>query len=732
MKQAAYTAKDLLSMNLSCLPGSERGIQLRLKTDSCCLMITEKCRGGHAYRYIADTLPEAVKTAITMYELRRDGELTLTVNSQLPIKSASKAAAKANLNQSQIENALAKADLVKLYTQWMASAPWGGKDRARTDFMLAYTGNAWPKLKDLLGPEISWKTIERWKNEISANKGDCLAIADRRGYAKRGKSIITEAQAKIILACVLHPNRPRISESIRMAKAVMHARGLENGHSEATYRRWVDTWKSKNYHIYVFNREGAKAWNDKCAKDIMRDYSLINVGDIVVADGHTLNFETINPWTGKAKRMTLICWIDMKSAYPLGWEIMPTEDTAAISSALRRSSIRLGKYPKLGYLDNGRAFRARFFESCPSFEEAGLTGLYDRLGMKTIHAWPYHGQSKTVERFFGTLAELERWCPTYTGTSIEHKPPRMMRGEKLHRKVYEKAFGDSALTLEQTHVALAAWFDEYVTRPQRGHLNGATPQEVFEAGRGPGIDQAELDLLMMSVEIKHINKNGITFQGEKYYHPALYGRRHPVVVRYDLQDTSALHIFEKDGTFLCSATPPELVHPAATVLGSDEDRERLSNQIEFKRGQEKEASASARAFLEQEVMPAHQQRLAQIGILPQPQDSAGQSSKIKHLPKPIATLSIAEAEVAMAEGEQRIADQDDYDAAILRQRLGKMDEMDRYEALIEMQVRGVALCRDWQAFVDYFEATPYYAKYKEHYDEHRARVSIMYQMEASN
>jgi putative transposase len=112
--------------------------------------------------------------------------------------------------------------------------------------------------------------------------------------------------------------------------------------------------------------------------------------------------------------MTLILFYDMRSNMPLGWEIMPTENTAAISSALRRAVLRLGKYPRVVYLDNGRAFKARFFKGCQDFDEAGYSGLYERMGCQTIYAWPYHGQSKTVERFFGSFVELERLCPTYS------------------------------------------------------------------------------------------------------------------------------------------------------------------------------------------------------------------------------------------------------------------------------------------------------------------------------
>ncbi len=107
------------------------------------------------------------------------------------------------------------------------------------------------------------------------------------------------------------------------------------------------------------------------------------------------------------------------------------------------------------YIDNGRAFRARFFEGCPDFEQAGIFGLYESLGCKVIHAWPYHGQSKPIERFFGTMHGLEVWMPSYTGFDIAHKPARMKRGEELHRQLYEK-MGGRPLTLEETHYQVTA------------------------------------------------------------------------------------------------------------------------------------------------------------------------------------------------------------------------------------------------------------------------------------
>lgn len=162
--------------------------------------------------------------------------------------------------------------------------------------------------------------------------------------------------------------------------------------------RYARRFEEQHYNIYILKRQGEKALNDKVLPYIRRDSNLLEVGDCLFADGHTLNFECLHPETGKPFRPTLILWFDWKSAMPVGWEIMPTENTVAISSALYMAILRLGKYPKIVYLDNGRAFKSKFFTG-ESDDFEMLSGLYARLGIGLQLAKPYHGQSKTMERF---------------------------------------------------------------------------------------------------------------------------------------------------------------------------------------------------------------------------------------------------------------------------------------------------------------------------------------------
>jgi len=76
--------------------------------------------------------------------------------------------------------------------------------------------------------------------------------------------------------------------------------------------------------------------------------------------------------------MMLVLFFDMKSSMPCGWEIMPTENTASISAALRRSIIRLGMVPKIVYLDNGRAFKGAYFTGT-DFEQTELPEWRGRI-----------------------------------------------------------------------------------------------------------------------------------------------------------------------------------------------------------------------------------------------------------------------------------------------------------------------------------------------------------------
>jgi putative transposase len=612
--------------------------------------------------------------------------------------------------------ALNRADLLRLYLNWQGRH--GATIKAKEEFLLAYRGGVWPEVLAALGPKISWKTLERWKL-IQERAESVLALADKRGLAHRGRSMLTDAHREVLLGLAMDPKAPAISSVVREARAIFKGRGLPEP-SEATLRRYLDAYMSQCFDDWTFMREGKKAWNDNCALAVQRDWTLVDVGEVVIADGHVLNFETINPATGKPCRMTLLLWLDGRSNYPVGWEVMATENTQCIASAFRRACIALGKIPKVAYLDNGKAFRSRFFQGSRDFRQAGLTGLFEDLGVQVVHAWPYHGQSKPVERFFRTLGELETWVPSYTGNCIAAKPPRMNRGETLHRQLYE-AMGGRPLTLEETHRTLAFFFDKYADRPSRArHLKGRTPREVFEAGTGPGVDLARLDLLMLAKEVKTITKQGVSLRGEQYFHPHLTGRRHPALLRYDPQNQDFVLVYDLDGTFICEAERLGLnaMHPVAEHLGNESQKRSLREALSFKREQEKLASARALEMLEAVVMPETRRRLESVEVRAEsaPDRREGEAAaplRMDTKPAPQPVLMSEEERVRLEALQERVRKEMAAEPAYIpAKKLRTRTELERYEYLFNVSVRdGIPLADEDRAWVDYYEATQEFRKY---------------------
>lgn len=704
--KATYTTQEMAQLlSVSC-----QAIQKRIIRESWQSRPRQGRGGGK--EWLVTSMPKATQEAIARAEERNAIEEaknvfdSLTANDNLAALNPQ--TRQAILDDKRRYKALAKADLLRLYLDWQVR--YGATVAQKEAFILAYKGGAWAKLLAEIGPNVSWKSIERWKLERK-EAGTVLALADCRGLAHRGKSMLTEQHKTIILGQILDGDR-QISTSVRQIQARCQACDIVIP-SDDTIRRWIKAYSQTCYSDFVLFRKGEKAWNDKCAISILRDWSLLEVGDVVIADGHTLNFETINPETGKPCRMTLLLFFDGASRYPLGWEVMATENVACISSAFRRACIRLGKIPKVVYLDNGKAFRAKFFKGCPDFEQAGFLGLYRDLGCTVVHAWPYHGQSKPVERFFGTMHEMEELMPSYTGWDIAHKPARLHRNERLHKALHQK-LGRGPVTLEETHTALAYWFEVYASRTQHNtHLKTRTPGEVFMAGRGIGVDLDKLTLMMLQKEIRTISKDGIRLYGRLYWSEELANRRHPVLVRYDWQlSPYTVLVYDLDGNQICEARDRQHyqiaagIHPAAFALGNEQQQQDLSDALELKKKQEKQAKAGIREMIDTVILPeARQQQARAI------------TTKITEL-QPEETI-LTEAEISQIEQAKtqalEDANQPAYKPSLTMQ---WRDEPERYKYLFGIRYeRRIELVPEDAAFMEVFEQSAVYQRnFKAQYD----------------
>ncbi len=441
-------------------------------------------------------------------------------------------------------------------------------------------------------------------------------------WSGKGSSVAKEV-ADVLLRLVLNPNRPKIAEVIRNTIKVLKSIDYEDIPKPRIMRNFLNKWKKENFDIWVQMRRGTKALNDKIVPDIFRDYDKIGFGDIIVIDGHTLNLELLDSVTGKPKRMTFIVGMDMKTGMIVGFEIALSENIMAIASCIRRITLNLGCVARCFYLDNSRAARSKYIKGIGNFKNTIIPGLIEKLGSRITYAWPYHGQSKTIERFFGILAELERNSINYIGTSIKDKPARLMRNEKFHIELHNKITNGKILTIPEFIYLLDQWLKEYHDRPgQSGRMKGISPNELKEKSlpivkalpdfQQRLISEDQLNFLMMETKVKTLQKNGIRLFGKYYFNDCLYTLEKTTwnfLIKYDMFDLGSILVYDVKGKFICRAkcTSDEKVHPMAK-LGTDQDRELLKSKIAQKRHYYKQTEQACKALINEspvKELPVH-------------------------------------------------------------------------------------------------------------------------------
>ncbi len=486
--------------------------------------------------------------------------------------------------------ALARLDLLNQWKEFRRKSD--NKLQADYDFVnLHNTNNS--HLFEILG-KISRGTLHRWKNTLNGTE-DYTKLIPQYKYAKVNeyRTCLTDEEIKIFMGLLLHPNRLCIGKAIALTKYKLKEQGQSYIPADITFRKYANWFKKNNYDKWVLARDGEKALSDKVEPYIKRDASWLEVGDILVADGHVLNFNVINPFTGKPTRATLVGFLDWKSTALVGYEIMLEENTQCIASALRNSIINLDMIPKIVYQDNGRAFRAKYFTDDKGFTELGFNGLYSKLGIETVFARPYNARAKVIERFFKEFQEgFEKLLPSYVGSSIDNKPAYMMRNEKLHKQLHN----DFVPTLEETIKMIDMWLNFKNSQPCPNEPN-KTIAEVLEERKKQNVDINLLDDLMLATEVKTIQRNGIRFLNCDYFDERLYGFKSKVLIKYNLFDLTSIKVYTTKSEYLCIAQRVTETHPMAKLLGTVTDFEDYKQKIVKQRKLHKKTINAVKTYL---------------------------------------------------------------------------------------------------------------------------------------
>ena len=486
--------------------------------------------------------------------------------------------------------ALARLDVVHKWLEFRKQSQ--NKLQADYDFVkLHNTSNS--HLFEILG-KISRGSLHRWFAMLNGTE-DYTKLLPQYKYSSVNdyRTVLNDDEIKIFMGLLLHPNRLSIGKAISLTKYRLKEQGQSFIPADITFRRYAKWFKDNNYDKWILARDGEKALSDKVEPYIKRDASLLEVGDILVADGHKLAFNVINPFTGKPTRATLVGFLDWKSTALVGYEIMLEENTQCIASALRNSIINLDMIPKVIYQDNGRAFRAKYFTDDKGFSELGFNGLYSKLGIETVFARPYNARAKVIERFFKEFQEgFEKLLPSYVGSCIDNKPAYLMRNEKLHKHIHN----DYIPTLNETIKMIDMWLN-FKNSQHCPNASSKTIAEVLEERKRQNVDINQLDDLMLATEVKTIQRNGIRFLNCNYFDERLYGFKKKVLIKYNLFDLTKIKVYTTKGEYLCTAERVTETHPMAKLLGTVNDYEDYKQKIVKQRKLHKKTINAVKAYL---------------------------------------------------------------------------------------------------------------------------------------
>ena len=450
------------------------------------------------------------------------------------------------------------------------------------------TGRFIARQSTLEGRSISRATLFNWH---AAYRRDGLnGLIDQRGRQATTKAKDEDPFFACLVRAWLTDRKPSMKIAYEIA---LHDLGdrqsgdISNAPSYKTAQRHLNSLPRQ---MVIAKRGGPKAYNDKAAPYIERDYSMLHSNQIWSGDHHQFDVICLLGRDSQGKpvhgRAWLTCWMDVASRRIVGWHITganPNTDT--IIAALRMGVEQLG-LPAMVQVDNGKDYDAAALQGRTKrqrragMDEDRMRGIFGLLGIEVQHVQPYHGQSKPVERFFRTLADrFSRSYQTYCGNSTTTRPEGLQ----------DRIGSGQAVTIEELTREFGEWLEtDYHHRPHTGDgMDGQTPLAAYDAKFTQAKRVVTTEMLAFATMPRYgpvkVGRHGVTWQGIHYggFDAAvtrLYRQR--VMLCVDDQDVSKVLILSLDGRLLATASQNQKLPFAATRA---EVRDALNEKRRLKR-----------------------------------------------------------------------------------------------------------------------------------------------------
>jgi putative transposase len=457
-----------------------------------------------------------------------------------------------------------------------------GAGRTKVEATRAFLAAFPPELTRAEEATPTESTLYRWDEKFRAEGR--RGLVDRRWLNGSETDPRFAPMLEEVRRLYLDQRQPKLRRCWRAAAG----KAKKLGWAECSYdtaRRFIESVGGREL---IRRRGGPKAYKEKAGSFIVRDYSTMASNEVWQSDGHQFDAWVSVPGQERPVRPWTSLWIDVRSRRVVGWVIVPhAPNTDTILQAFRAACLANG-VPETVYIDNGKDYDATALQGQTkrqrqrkgeAEQSGGLdAGVFPGLGIRVVHAQPYHPQAKLIERFFRTVED--QFCrmevDTYCGNSPAHKPEnlpaRMERGQ--------------APTLEEFTALFARYLDtDYHVAPHEGSgMNGKCPDDVYRDNlvslRTTSADVLD-ELLLKPSRPLGVGRNGVRCDHLTYDAPELdawFGKQ--VRLRVDPADVNRARVYDLEDRFIGVAT-------ATATLPANASAQEVRDAIATKRRREK-------------------------------------------------------------------------------------------------------------------------------------------------
>ena len=447
---------------------------------------------------------------------------------------------------------------IMIIKEWL-SARYGEDKPAVDAKFISRMAKDHPELQ--LSSGILYRHWKAWRDQ------DYDALIDKRGKARKGRTSIDETVWQAFLSYYLDESQfpiERCCEYTRLWVKQSRPELLDGIPSYFSFYRRAQNDIPEP--VKILGRQGEKAYRDRCAPYIRREYEGMESNEYWVADNHT--FDVITEGAGGQRhRLYLTAYSDALSGIFTGFSVVENPSSDATLYALRKGILAHG-IPKNLYVDNGREFLTHDVGGLghrrkkSSGEIIEPPGVFKRLGITMINALVRNARAKIIERrFLDVKNEISRLFETFTGGSVAEKPERLKSVLKAGRIPTDRQLLDAIEDL------LIGYYNEQPYNGPIERFRGMSRMDVYLENLHTKRTATEEDLalmLMRSTRPQKVSRRGV--------HLEIAGRRldywdndlittyfgNSVYVRYDPENLKEVRVYDTEDRYIKTVAADDL------------------------------------------------------------------------------------------------------------------------------------------------------------------------------